>query len=338
MVVSMTGMKEEPSLKISTNPSLLIYMHKLCMHSLPVSVSIIAGRCRQFYKNIYIYNIMQKIILLSFLLVTLYGCAERMDISTGSSFPEDGIIRVSAETSGTVTRAGIENSGDLMQFRLSVINPVNSKYSYNNIEMQREGDGFTASKDGSPLTMFWQNSSTEVNIISSTLPVNDQSQSLNVSVASDQSTPENIKSSDFLYFKSESFTPETDLVNGKIPIRFTHMCSKLIYTVTLSDNYNVIQEATVKGAVLNGHFNLVEGKWLENPNPVLGTITPYKVSEQVHPDGSGRTIVYESILVPQTVSRLDFEFVVNNRHFSFHTPQSPTFESNSLYEFQININ
>lgn len=281
---------------------------------------------------------MQKKTLLSLLLVTLYGCSEHMDLVTGSSFPKDGIIRVSAGSSGTITRAGIENSGELMQFRLSVNNSVNSKYSYGNIEMRREGDEFTATKDGNPLTMFWQNSLTEVSIISSTFPAGDLNQFENVSVAPDQSTSEEIKSSDFLYFKSERFIPATDLVNGKIPIRFTHMCANLICTVTLAESYATIDEVAVKGGVLNGLFNFTEGRWLENPVPVSGTITPYKVSEQTQPGGSGKTIVYKCILTPQTVSRLVLEFVINNRYFNFHIPQNLILESNSSYELQININ
>lgn len=281
---------------------------------------------------------MQKKILLSLLFVTLYGCGERMDMAADSSFPADGIIRVSVGTSGVSTRAGIDNSGDLAKFRLFVNNPANLQYSYNNIEMRREGGQFTAYKDESPLTLFWQNSLAEVSLVSSTLPAGDLSQSINVSVTSDQSNPDSIKSSDFLYFKSERFIPETDLVNGKIPIAFTHMCAKLICTVTLGESYSTIDEASVSGAALSRLFNLGESRWQEGPDSDPGTIAPYKVSELPLADGLRKEIIYECILVPQTVSRLELEFVINNRHFNFHTPQGVVLEGNSTYEFRININ
>lgn len=281
---------------------------------------------------------MQNNTLLSLLLIILYGCSEGIDIVPDSNFPIDGIIRVSAESANPATRAGIDSSGDLSQFRLFIKNPNNSRYSYNNIEIRKEGEGFTAYQDGAPLTMYWQNSLSEVSIVSSTLPINDLSLPLNISVTSDQSTPEGIKSSDFLYFKSDRFIPEADLVNGKIPIRFTHMCVRLICTVTLSGNYSTIDEVTISGASLNGIFNFTEGRWMEALDSSPGTIVPYKVSELPLTGGSEKKITYECILIPQTVNRLDIELVIDNRHFNFHTPQSLILENNSSYELPININ
>lgn len=280
---------------------------------------------------------MQKIIPLSLVFAALCGCSERMKMEVDSSYPMDGIIKVSVKPLQRHTRAGVESLDDLTQFHLSVHNAANARYSYSNIEMRKENGLLTAYKDQEPFIMFWENSLSAVDIISSTLPTNELNQPVCVSVMADQSDINVMKKADFLYFKSERFIPEMDLVNGKIPIRFTHMCAKLICTVTLDESHETIDKVAVRGTALTGLFHFAEGKWKENPNLDFEIITPYKVGELPATSSVGKKITYECILIPQTISRLGFEFTINNRYFHFYTPQKLTLKENSTYELQLNI-
>lgn len=281
-----------------------------------------------------------KSLLWGILVVFLASCNSRNDeITHATSFPFDNVIRVSTENRA-FTRGGYE-TGNLTEFRLFILHPTSTHYTYENVPMRKVNNEFRSynKEDDSPFTMFWQNSSVNVDVIAMTKAMEPLGESLNVSVEANQTEKKAIEESDFLYYQKIGFNPDLDLIDTKIPLKFTHMCAKLRLTLNLvgisSSPTNPVADIQIKGIKLKKDFNPMTGEWNENFASADSSIIPFTVSYS--PDKF--VAVYDCILIPQkkNSNSLIIDFAVAGKNYNYTIPEEIVFESNTMYQLSINV-
>ena len=159
---------------------------------------------------------MKKIFYIIALGIALAGCSNNEDelLSTGS-FPEDHVIRVITEVNEPLSRAGYD-AMNLERFGLMIRNSENAAYNYHK-QMVGSGSAWSTS-DGQQ--MLWDAERTPVTMIAYAPFMSEATPdaSLTVNALTNQSTEENVKSSDFLLMKA-TVDPEQDLTaDGKLKI------------------------------------------------------------------------------------------------------------------------
>ena len=175
---------------------------------------------------------MKKIFYIIALGIALAGCSNNEDelLSTGS-FPEDHVIRVITEVNEPLSRAGYD-AMNLERFGLMIRNSENAAYNYHK-QMVGSGSAWSTS-DGQQ--MLWDAERTPVTMIAYAPFMSEATPdaSLTVNALTNQSTEENVKSSDFLLMKA-TVDPEQDLTaDGKLKISLNHAMSKLIIKITVN--------------------------------------------------------------------------------------------------------
>ena len=166
---------------------------------------------------------MKKIFYIIALGIALAGCSNNEDelLSTGS-FPEDHVIRVITEVNEPLSRAGYD-AMNLERFGLMIRNSENAAYNYHK-QMVGSGSAWSTS-DGQQ--MLWDAERTPVTMIAYAPFMSEATPdaSLTVNALTNQSTEENVKSSDFLLMKA-TVDPEQDLTaDGKLKISLNHAMS-----------------------------------------------------------------------------------------------------------------
>ena len=143
---------------------------------------------------------MKKIFYIIALGIALAGCSNNEDelLSTGS-FPEDHVIRVITEVNEPLSRAGYD-AMNLERFGLMIRNSENAAYNYHK-QMVGSGSAWSTS-DGQQ--MLWDAERTPVTMIAYAPFMSEATPdaSLTVNALTNQSTEENVKSSDFLLMLS----------------------------------------------------------------------------------------------------------------------------------------
>lgn len=290
-----------------------------------------------------------RLMLCGITMLSLFSCDnrdyERTDLR---NYPSDGIIRVHAENE-SFTRGGYD-TGTLKEFRLFVTNSVSPNHTYQNVQMRKENGEFVAYKDGTPLTMQWQNSFDSVDVVAITgrmadvdkpFSVSDVNKPFSVSVLAEQSTNSAIEESDFLYYRKSGFIPESDLVNGKIQLLFSHMCAKLRVTLNLSkigaSTVNPVKHIQVEGIVLERMFNPMTAQWEGSSASTASAIIPFMVSYSY--SANDAIAVYDCILVPQKVSLngLVVNVVVEEKNYNYAVPEEVLFHSGTLYNLSVTV-
>ena len=109
--------------------------------------------------------------------------------------------------------------------------------------------------------------------------------SLTVNALTNQSTEENVKSSDFLLMKA-TVDPEQDLTaDGKLKISLNHAMSKLIIKITVNGTTDAsmskLGDMAINGAVVNATCDLSAAAPVVVPaaDAVVATVAPYKGTE-----------------------------------------------------------
>lgn len=145
---------------------------------------------------------MKKIFYMIALGIGLAGCSNNEDelLSMGS-FPEDHVIRVITEVNEPLSRAGYD-AMNLERFGLMIRNSENAAYNYHK-QMIGSGSSWSTS-DGQQ--MLWDAERTPVTMIAYAPFMSEATPdaSLTVNALTNQSTEENVKSSDFLVDESNS--------------------------------------------------------------------------------------------------------------------------------------
>ncbi len=226
---------------------------------------------------------MKKIFYIIALGVGLAGCSNNEDelLSTGS-FPEDHVIRIITEVNEPLSRAGYDVT-NLERFGLMIRNSENAAYNYHK-QMVSSGNAWSTS-DGQQ--MLWDAERTPVTMIAYAPYMSEAAPdaSLAVNALTNQTTEENVKSSDFLLMKA-TVDPEQDLTaDGKLKISLSHAMSKLLIKITVNGTtdaaMNKLGDMSINGAVVNGICDLSATVPIVVPAPdaVVATVAPYKGTE-----------------------------------------------------------
>ena len=259
----------------------------------------------------------------------------------------DTPIKVTAGVNDIVAKAGHDNTTNKpIQFGVFVENAANATYTYKNIEMNSADAGTTWTPE---TMMLWENSSNAVNVLAY-VPYNAAATNTKTladqSIQTDQSTADNVKASDYLYYKSaESVTPST----AGIPIAFTHALSKLNLTITLGTEFNNqdgTQENPITEVKINGTKTSFEWALTTNvisPATTSTPITPfagtYKAGVGINTAATNAIANYEAILVPQTVEGNGFsiEFEVNGKSYYWASPNAVTLTQHTAYTLALTV-
>ena len=275
---------------------------------------------------------MKKIFYIIALGVGLAGCSNNEDelLSTGS-FPEDDIIRIITEVNEPLSRAGYDVT-NLERFGLMIRNSENAAYNYHK-QMVSSGNAWSTS-DGQQ--MLWDAERTPVTMIAYAPYMSEAAPdaSLVVNALTNQTTEENVKSSDFLLMKA-TVDPEQDLTaDGKLKISLSHAMSKLLIKITVNGTtdaaMNKLGDMSINGAVVNGICDLSATVPIVVPAPdaVVATVAPYKGTESC-----------ECILPPQKIAEgFSVNFSYDGKLYIWTAKEAIELEKGVEHTLMLNVN
>ena len=275
---------------------------------------------------------MKKIFYIIALGVGLAGCSNNEDelLSTGS-FPEDHVIRIITEVNEPLSRAGYDVT-NLERFGLMIRNSENAAYNYHK-QMVSSGNAWSTS-DGQQ--MLWDAERTPVTMIAYAPYMSEAAPdaSLAVNALTNQTTEENVKSSDFLLMKA-TVDPEQDLTaDGKLKISLSHAMSKLLIKITVNGTtdtaMNKLGDMSINGAVVNGICDLSATVPIVVPAPdaVVATVAPYKGTESC-----------ECILPPQKIAEgFSVNFSYDGKLYIWTAEEAIELEKGVEHTLTLNVN
>lgn len=276
---------------------------------------------------------MKKIFYIIALGIALAGCSNNEDelLSTGS-FPEDHVIRVITEVNEPLSRAGYD-AMNLERFGLMIRNSENAAYNYHK-QMVGSGSAWSTS-DGQQ--MLWDAERTPVTMIAYAPFMSEATPdaSLTVNALTNQSTEENVKSSDFLLMKA-TVDPEQDLTaDGKLKISLNHAMSKLIIKITVNGTTDAsmskLGDMAINGAVVNATCDLSAAAPAVVPaadDAVVATVAPYKGTESC-----------ECILPPQKIAEgFSVNFSYDGKLYIWTAKEAIELEKGVEHTLTLNVN
>lgn len=285
--------------------------------------------------------------------VALAACTNTDEVTTENpNFPADGVIRVTTNIDAPVTRVGM-TTGNIDRFNIKIDNAANSNYSYYGFYYKQNNvwSSYTDGNIGTPLTMLWQNSTQPVTVTAlSQMGTHTTETQFTTDITYDvsltQSSEPSFLFSDILYMKPTEIDPAKDLVDGKLPITFKHIMSKVNLSVTLGTELNVapgtttnpIETLTVNGTISQFKWNASTNKTFDLTGFLVKSIPPFAAS---YTPGSGTTTNavanYEVILVPQTVAANNFSvtFTINGKDYTWTSTDAVTLESGKQYTLAL---
>ena len=162
-----------------------------------------------------------KILTMAALTTAVFASCSNEDGLLQSNYPADNVVRITTSVDGMNTRASYGNSTDkLSSFGFCINNAGNTKYTYDNIKVTKEGSNWIPATQ-----MLWQNSTAVVDILAYA-PYQETTEDANgkvkvygntdyaFSVKEDQSNAEDY-SSDLIVYKQTGFKPGTELNTSK---------------------------------------------------------------------------------------------------------------------------
>ena len=279
--------------------------------------------------------------------VLLASCSSEDELSQ-KSYPIDNQVRIKAKVSSVKALPGYISS-TLENFGLSIINPVNSRTTFQNVKVEKsEADGSWMPKE----QLRWNNV-TDTLDITACAPYSEDNYyfigvgDYKVSVEKDQSDADNYNASDLMFFYKLAFIPEEDLESdGTLGIEFEHYMSQLNFTVKFSkqreqkDYYtsNPISRLVVCGAKINGECNFTV-----EPPTVTATGSQETVFALESANFKAETATtpakayYSCFLIPQSFepNKFAIELVTNNGTVRRCALSSVDFEKGRSYEIYL---
>ncbi|MEE1383279.1 MAG: fimbrillin family protein [Segatella copri] len=297
-----------------------------------------------------------KILTMAALATAVFASCSNDEDLAQSNYPMDNVVRIMTSVDGMNTRASYGNSTDkLSSFGFCINNAGNTKYTYDNIKVTKEGSNWNPATQ-----MFWQNSTTAVDILAYAPyqeTTEDASGKVNVfgktdyafSVKADQSNA-NDYSSDLIVFKQTGFTPGSELNTSKaVDVTFTHLLSQLNLTIELRDQFNQDEEkpvtsATVTDVKVDGTFIRSKVNFAADPISVLrdgrasAAITPETVAfKKADKTTDHATFKYSAIVIPQRVYAGSFciSFKVDGTDYIWTSTSDVNFVSGKKHDLLL---
>ena len=296
-----------------------------------------------------------KTLTMAALATAVFASCSNEDELAQNNYPMDNVVRIMTSVDGMNTRASYGNSTDkLSSFGFCINNAGNTKYTYDNIKVTKEGSNWNPATQ-----MFWQNSTTAVDILAYAPyqeTTEDASGKVKVfgktdyafSVKEDQSNAEDC-SSDLIVYKQTGFTPGSELNTSKaVEVAFTHLLSQLNLTIELRDQFNTNNNTVTKGFVTDVKVNgtIISSKVDFSASPISVQVDGTQAAA-INPETTGFTPAenatahavfnYSAIVIPQTVAAGNFSisFKVNNTEYIWTATDAVTFESGKKHELHL---
>ena len=296
-----------------------------------------------------------KILTMAALATAVFASCSGEDELAQSNYPMDNVVRIMTSVDGMNTRASYGNSTDkLSSFGFCINNAGNTKYTYDNIKVTKEGSNWIPATQ-----MLWQNSTAVVDILAYA-PYQETTEDANgkvkvfgntdyaFSVKEDQSNAEDY-SSDLIVYKQTGFTPGSELNTSKaVEVAFTHLLSQLNLTIELRDQFNTNNNTVTKGFVTDVKVNgtIISSKVDFSASPISVQVDGTQAAA-INPETTGFTPAenatahavfnYSAIVIPQTVAAGNFSisFKVNNTEYIWTATDAVTFESGKKHELHL---
>ena len=296
-----------------------------------------------------------KILTMAALATAVFASCSGEDELAQSNYPMDNVVRIMTSVDGMNTRASYGNSTDkLSSFGFCINNAGNTKYTYDNIKVTKEGSNWIPATQ-----MLWQNSTTAVDILAYA-PYQETTEDAKgkvkvfgkpdyaFSVKADQSGAEDY-SSDLIVYKQTGFTPGSELNTSKaVEVAFTHLLSQLNLTIELRDQFNTNNNTVTKGFVTDVKVNgtIISSKVDFSASPIsvqvdgtqAAAITPETTGFTPAENATAHAVFnYSAIVIPQTVAAGNFSisFKVDGTEYIWTATDAVTFESGKKHELHL---
>ena len=297
-----------------------------------------------------------KILTMAALATAVFASCSNDEDLAQSNYPMDNVVRIMTSVDGMNTRASYGNSTDkLNSFGFCINNAGNTKYTYDNIKVTKEGSNWIPATQ-----MLWQNSTAAVDILAYAPyqeTTEDASGKVKVfgktdyafSVKEDQSNAEDY-SSDLIVYKQTGFKPGTELNTSKaVDVTFTHLLSQLNLTIELRDQFNQDEEkpvtsATVTDVKVDGTLIRSKVNFAADPISVLrdgqasAAITPETVAfKKADKTTDHATFKYSAIVIPQWIMAGSFciSFKVDGTDYIWTSTSDVEFVSGKKYDLHL---
>ena len=297
-----------------------------------------------------------KTLAMAALATAVFASCSSEDELAQNNYPMDNVVRIMTSVDGMNTRASYGNSTDkLSSFGFCINNAGNTKYTYDNIKITKEGSNWIPATQ-----MLWQNSTTAVDILAYAPyqeTTEDASGKVKVfgktdyafSVKEDQSNAEDY-SSDLIVYKQTGFKPGTELNTSKaVDVTFTHLLSQLNLTIELRDQFNQdekkpVTSATVTDVKVDGTFIRSKVNFAADPISFLrdgqasAAITPETVAfKKADKTTDHATFKYSAIVIPQKViaGQLCIKFKVDGTDYIWTGTSDVEFVSGKKYDLLL---
>ncbi len=263
---------------------------------------------------------MRKIIyILTLTLFGVVGCSDNYSLlDLDGNYPADNIVRIVTETGENMTKATDYNGASL---GLYVQNSVESQSGYYFAEWTHSTGVWSPSE-----TQFWSSPSQAVEVFayapytSSTIDLDNYSSSV------EQNQNGNPEASDFVIFKNSSFVPQTDLVNGELPIVFEHKLSKAVVNIDVLNGLPSVQSVKI----------IAKNNFTYNASTDAVTTTGSEIEITANKENEN---TFSVILPPQTLAAGSLVFKVTNVNgdeFTYTTESvSLNFEKGKMITFNF---
>lgn len=297
-----------------------------------------------------------KTLAMAALATAVFASCSSEDELAQNNYPMDNVVRIMTSVDGMNTRASYGNSTDkLSSFGFCINNAGNTKYTYDNIKVTKEGRNWIPATQ-----MLWQNSTTAVDILAYAPyqeTTEDASGKVKVfgktdyafSVKEDQSNAEDY-SSDLIVYKQTGFKPGTELNTSKaVDVTFTHLLSQLNLTIELRDQFNQDEEkpvtsATVTDVKVDGTLIRSKVNFAADPISVQfdgrasKAITPETVAfTKADKTTDHATFKYSAIVIPQWIMAGSFciSFKVDGTDYIWTSTSDVEFVSGKKYDLLL---
>ena len=297
-----------------------------------------------------------KTLAMAALATAVFASCSSEDELAQNNYPMDNVVRIMTSVDGMNTRASYGNSTDkLSSFGFCINNAGNTKYTYDNIKVTKEGRNWIPATQ-----MLWQNSTTAVDILAYA-PYQETTEDANgkvkvfgktdyaFSVKEDQSNAEEY-SSDLIVYKQTGFTPGTNLnTNQAVNVAFTHLLSQLNLTIELRDQFNQdekkpVTSATVTDVKVDGTLIRSKVNFAADPISVQfdgmasKAITPETVAfTKADKTTDHATFKYSAIVIPQWIMAGSFciSFKVDGTDYIWTSTSDVEFVSGKKYDLLL---
>lgn len=283
------------------------------------------------------------------------SCSNEENLPGDSNYPDDNVIRVTANVDDARTRSLTTETLD--SFYVSIHNKDTSTYSYG-YEPFKKVNGEWVSDN----LLLWQNEEQPVDIIAvcnagiePNADINLYNDAATQIINEDQNEKSTFDKQDLLIYEFRDFVPKNNLVNKKLNIPFRHALSLIYIRIILGTEYNVPYipaETPIDSIKITGTYNWATVDFRQSPvaikletEPLLDDFTKYDIKpyhEQFNEPATKNDHsedLYACILLPQTIKTGEFQVKLSAEESIYVWTSSADFtlESGKKYELTLTM-